>query len=254
MRIRLLSRVAEHKAVRALAERVAQTPPRRLLGAYVALSAVDSLLAAKAPTSPLRWATKPLLMPALGAYLVAAADEGTDLRAPLVALAGGCVGDVALLTGNEALFLAGMGGFAVGHVAYLRSFVHAGAVPELLRRPWLPAAFAASALGVSAWLWHDLGDLRGPVLGYSALLASVGACAATLGPRPLSGGALFALSDAVIACEIAGARVLPRQDAAIMPTYTAAQLLLVSAWTHGPLRSTADAPRGATAVQAAEPA
>jgi hypothetical protein len=41
-----------------------------------------------------------------------------------------------------------------------------------------------------------------------------------------AGGALFVISDALIACGLVGVIAVPRQESAVMPTYVAAQFLL----------------------------
>ncbi|MCF2529360.1 lysoplasmalogenase [Yinghuangia soli] len=215
--------------------------PRLLLGAYLAVGAVDSVLAAVDAESGVRWVTKPLLMPLLAGYVAAAARPGADLKLPLAALAGGFAGDVGLLTGDDKLFLAGMAGFAVGHVAYLKSFADAGAHRVLAAKPWVPAGYAAACAGMLAVLGPRLDDLLVPVAGYSLLLTAVAAAAAGSDRRTALGGALFLASDTVIALDLAGLDLLPGQDAAIMPLYIAAQLLLMSAWTQDERRAREEA-------------
>lgn len=64
--------------------------------------------------------------------------------------------------------------------------------------------------------------------GYSTLLTAMAYTAATrLGPAAALGGALFMLSDTLIATGVADWPQLPRPDFWIMLTYAAAQFLLV---------------------------
>lgn len=240
-----------------LVRRVKQvaSDPKVLLAAYLGLGAVDSVLAAT-DAGAVRWATKPLLMPLLAAFVTASARRdaapGTrpDLRLPLIALAGGCVGDVGLLTENDALFLAGMAGFAAGHVAYLRAFTRVGGARELAAKPWIPAGYAAAWAATIAVLWNGLDDLRVPVLGYSLLLTAMAATATGADRATALGGALFLASDTVIALDLADLDLVPGQDAAVMPLYIAAQLLLMRSWARWPY-GPADADR--TREAAADP-
>ena len=82
---------------------------RRATLVFAALAAADTLLAATGRDRR-RWLTKPLLMPVLMA--------GRD-RPAQRALALGGAGDVALLGSDETAFMAGLGCFLAGHVAWI---------------------------------------------------------------------------------------------------------------------------------------
>ncbi|CAL9404613.1 hypothetical protein SUDANB120_01528 [Streptomyces sp. enrichment culture] len=189
---------------------------RLLLAAFAAAAAADlaSLLAG--------WDTghvlaKPLLMPLLAAYAVTRRGP----RLLVAALLFGWGGDVALLFDAEPAFLAGMGSFAAGHVCYLLLFRRGRA------HPWLGAAYAAALVGTVGLLWGDLpADLRIPVACYSLLLTAMAFRSGAFGPRAGLGGALFLLSDTLIATGVAAWPQLPRPDFWIMATYSAAQYLL----------------------------
>ncbi|WSP43485.1 lysoplasmalogenase [Streptomyces sp. NBC_01244] len=189
-----------------------------MLVAFAAATALDlgSLLAG--------WHTghliaKPLLMPLLVAYVI-------TLRAPrllIAALLFGWGGDLALLFDADVAFLIGMGSFAVGHVCYLVLFGR--------RRtgPLLGAAYAAALLSTVTLLWGDLpAELRIPVAGYSLLLTAMAYRSSALGLRAGLGGALFLLSDTLIATGVAEWPQLPRPDFWVMATYVAAQYLLAT--------------------------
>lgn len=211
--------------------------------AYVALAAADTVLAgSRRPWAHrVRFATKPLLLPVLGAAL--ATDPraaGSPLRtSTLAAQVGGWGGDVLLLGHGERMFAAGATSFGVGHLGYLAGFLR-----HRDRRTPLTASRAAR---VVAGLWATSGPvvaataarqdrrLGGTLLGYSALLAGMAAAASHLDPAlprdarflTAAGGATFLASDAVL-----GARtfLLPdapeRLESVVMATYAAAQLLL----------------------------
>ncbi|MDX2784894.1 lysoplasmalogenase [Streptomyces caniscabiei] len=182
-------------------------------------------------------AAKPLLMPLLAAY---AYTRGAP-RPLLAALLFGWGGDVLLLSDAEPAFLAGMGSFAAGHVCYLVLFGGpagtAGTAgptgpgrsgrPSYRVRVAFGAAYALALIVAVASLWPGLpSDLRLPVACYSALLTTMAWAAARLGPVAGLGGALFVVSDMLIATGVAQWPQPPRPDLWIMLTYLAAQYLL----------------------------
>jgi uncharacterized membrane protein YhhN len=188
---------------------------------------------------------KPLLMPLLAAW---AAVRGAP-RLLVTALLCGWGGDLLLLFDTGQAFLAGMASFAAGHVCYLALFGRHG-TPRT--RVLLPApVYALSLVTTVALLWPDLpADLRIPVAGYSTLLVTMAYTATRLGLVTGLGGALFLLSDTLIATGVADWPQLPRPEFWIMLTYVAAQFLLASGTrralearpgpmaTYGELRST----------------
>ncbi|MFI1974233.1 lysoplasmalogenase [Streptomyces wedmorensis] len=191
---------------------------RALLVAFALAAAVD-LGALLAGAELGHQIAKPLLMPLLAAYAV-------TLGAPkplTAALLFGWGGDVLLLSDADWAFLAGMGSFAVGHVCYLVLFGRRRTSPAL------GALYAAALAGTVVLLWPDLpADLRIPVAGYSLLLAAMAYRASALGPLAGLGGALFLLSDTLIATDVAGWPQLPVADFWVMLTYIAAQYLLAA--------------------------
>ncbi|MFJ9951565.1 lysoplasmalogenase [Kitasatospora sp. NPDC091207] len=200
-----------------------------LLTGFAATSAAH-LGAILTDTSALRHATKPALMPLLAAHSVtaaaAAAREAPKLLAPALLLSGG--GDVLLQLGDDTAFLAGMGSFAAAHVCYVTMFVRQGALTDRRRALVVAAAYATAWAVMVGQLWPDLGDLQVPVAGYSLLLASTAVTSAGLGRRTGVGGALFLLSDTLIATKLAKWRELPGHQFWIMATYILAQYLLAT--------------------------
>ncbi|MFD4597740.1 lysoplasmalogenase [Streptomyces sp. NPDC058464] len=166
---------------------------------------------------------KVLLMPLLAA---SAARAGAP-RLLVAALLCGWGGDVLLLSDADPAFMAGMASFAAGHVCYLVLFRRQG--PPHARARLLAPAYAAALVILVVLLWPDLpAGLRVPVAGYSTLLTAMAYTAATrLGPLAGLGGALFMLSDTLIATGVADWPQLPRPDLWIMLTYAVAQFLLV---------------------------
>lgn len=214
------------------------------LAAFWICSAVHLVLVA-AEAVPLDSVTKALLMPLLAAWVVA--ERGPRLLVAALLLSWG--GDVALEI--DGLFLAGMALFAGAHVCYVTYLVRHGALKALRRHPLIPVVYAALWAGTVLLLWPGLGDLRLPVAVYSLLLTATAATAAGLGPRLGVGGALFLLSDALIALGLADLPRPPMPGLLIMITYLAAQYLLASGIIErsrtrrvGPGGRTGDVPAG----------
>ncbi|MFB7373962.1 lysoplasmalogenase [Streptomyces sp. NPDC056222] len=163
--------------------------------------------------------TKPLLMPLLAAY---AATRGAP-KLLLTALLLGWCGDLFLLSDADWAFLVGMGSFAAGHVCYLVLFGR--------RRTSVPLgiAYTVALVGTVVLLWPDLpAELRIPVAGYSLLLTAMAYRSSALGLTAGAGGALFLLSDTLIATGVAAWPQLPAPDFWVMATYIAAQCLLTA--------------------------
>ncbi|GGY36420.1 lysoplasmalogenase [Streptomyces djakartensis] len=201
------------------------SPSRFLLAVLVLAAAVD-LASLAAGFDAGHTATKPLLMPLLAFWAVLR-------RAPrplVAALLFGWGGDVLLLFDAEPAFLAGMASFAAGHVCYLILFARYGSrytVPRT-RAGLLALGYATALVTTVTLLWSGLpADLRLPVAAYSLLLTAMAYRAAIrLGLFAGLGGALFLLSDTLIATGAADWPQPPRPDFWIMLTYIAAQGLL----------------------------
>jgi uncharacterized membrane protein YhhN len=165
------------------------------------------------------------------AALAAGGLETSYGRAVVAGLFLCAIGDVLLLSKRSAAFLAGIGAFAAGHLAYVGAFALAG--------PAFGAAAAAGLFAMAAfsgltlrWLWPHLGAFRIPVAAYVAIIsamvvAAIAAAAATGDLRIAAGGVLFAISDIAVARDR-----FVREDFANrlwgLPLYYSAQLLLAS--------------------------
>lgn len=222
-----------------------------LLAAFT-LAAAGDLAALLVDSGTGHAVLKPLLMPLLAAYVVTVNGP----RLLTAALLFGWGGDTLLLFDTDPAFLAGMGSFAAGHVCYLVLFKRHG-TPRA-RGAWLVAAYAAALIVTVALLWPDLPpDMRGPVAGYSLLLTAMALAATSLGLTAAAGGALFLLSDTLIATGVAEWPQAPRPDFWIMLTYIAAQALLVrgvlAAQPRPPRRPARLTSESAAAARSAEP-
>jgi uncharacterized membrane protein YhhN len=190
---------------------------RRATVVFVAVAAADALLAA-ARHDRQRWLTKPLLVPAL----MVGRDRPTQR-----ALALGGVGDMALLGSSEAAFTAGLVSFLAGHVAWIIALRQRPGGGCLRARPALAAGQVAAFGGLNAYLWKRTGKDRIPVIVYSAALLAMSLTALDCGPpKTAAGGALFLVSDALLALEKFGGLHLPANESLVMATYAGAQALL----------------------------
>jgi uncharacterized membrane protein YhhN len=186
---------------------------------FPALAALDTVLAATGRTS-LRRITKPLLMPTL--------LRGKP-RPTQRALALGGLGDVALLGKGNAAFTAGLGSFLAGHVAWVAA-LRPRSTGQLKRQPTAAVPYVAAWAGLNAYLWPKTGKDRIPVLVYSAALLATALAALDTGDKAVAtGGALFLLSDTLLALEKFGDVHLPMHEGVVMATYTTGQALLARA-------------------------
>lgn len=166
--------------------------------------------------------TKPLLMPILAVGLVWAAPQR---RSPVVvlgllALTFSWLGDITLRW-----FVVGLIFFLLAHLVYLVLFVGRLAVRRL---PWWTVGYAVWLVGLLMLLAPHTGTLLVPVIAYGVVLTVMAACAARCNRWVAAGGALFVVSDSILAIDRflpdAG---IPQVDFVIMLTYLAAQGLIV---------------------------
>jgi uncharacterized membrane protein YhhN len=185
---------------------------RRLL--YPALAVADTLLAGTGRDRA-RLVTKPLLMPTL---LVG------KPRPAQRALALGGLGDVALLGSGDLAFTAGLGAFLASHLAWVAALRPQS---RQVLTPAKAAPYLAAWAGLNAYLWSRTGRDRLPVLAYSTALLGTALAARDTGDAAVAaGGALFLVSDTLLALERFAGVELPLHEGLVMATYTAAQALL----------------------------
>ena len=205
--------------------------PAWVLAALAAVAVVDWWAVATG-----RRAVEVVAKPATGVMLVilaaTAGDVDGDVRAALVvAAACGLVGDVALLGHGEAYFLAGLGSFAVGHLAYSVAAVVGGVswVRALLAVPFLAGLLGWRFAGetVPGARRAGGGRLAGAVVGYAAVISVMVLTATGSGSwLAAAGAALFAASDWVLGL-YRFARPWPHALIVIIVTYHVGQALLI---------------------------
>jgi uncharacterized membrane protein YhhN len=177
--------------------------------------------------------TKPLLMPVLALYAVAAHRErgGRISRRLLLSLALAWAGDVTLQLGGTVALIVGMVFFALAYGIYAVEFIRTGAFRR--RRRWLYlAGYGAAAAGALAWLWPGLSE-RGvawPMAGYGALMALMATTATSWGWRVGVGGGLLIASDTLIGVGLAETVDVPGRAALVMAMYLLGQALVVAGW------------------------
>lgn len=216
------------QALVAAVARAAREPER---AAYL-VAADTNTLASLLGWSRLKAATKPALMPLLTGGVVR--SGAPDRVAGMAGLAGGWAGDLALMKPDN--IRAGATGFAMNHAAYIYLLFNRGARPSPTRVAIRAVPFVAATVLAA----RKSPALLPVVLGYGGLLATTSVLAddpALINPdEPATyglghGGNLFLISDAVLCVREAlltpGTPAARVADAAVMGTYTVAQLLLI---------------------------
>jgi uncharacterized membrane protein YhhN len=193
--------------------------PAGSTGVYAVLAATDAALAAANSRGPRR-VTKPLLMPTL----MVGRDRPTQR-----ALALGGVGDACLLSNSSAAFTAGLASFLAGHLAWVAALRKRYLGGLLMKRPPLAAPYLVVFVGLNAHLWKRTGKDRVPIVLYSSALLTTALVGLDSGsPKAAAGGALFMVSDALLALDKFGDVHLPAHQGLVMASYSAAQALLAA--------------------------
>jgi uncharacterized membrane protein YhhN len=238
---------AEARAVEARAVETRAIEARGMLMSGYVLVGVLNVIAVLTDNANGILLTKPLLMPLLFAWLVVVAwrDPAVPLRWIGIGIVFAWIGDLALLGESDTAFLAGVAAFLVMQVCYLVAFLRVPG-PGLVRA-WKVALipYIGIWIAINALVWGGTGNLRIPVLVYSAVAVAMAAAALdlvlrlpqALAWRVAAGGALFVLSDALIALTAFGPLTeSARASSWVMATYVAAQGLIVTGFAHGVLR------------------
>lgn len=173
------------------------------------------------------------LMPALAAVVLTATrrPRRRSVTWVLVALGFSWLGDmVPSLVADEMSFLVMVGFFLLAQVAYVVAFAPSVRRSVLHRRQFLVLPYAAVLVTLVALCAPHAGSLLVPVCVYGVVLTAMAVLATGLGPVAALGGAVFLVSDALIALEA----FVPWWDVAgqgfwVMLTYTVGQGLLATA-------------------------
>jgi uncharacterized membrane protein YhhN len=199
-------------------------PTSRVALVLYAFIATSNVMASASGNDSLFWATKPLLMPLLAAFVIFALPQSR--MTVLLGLAFACVGDIALMIDSSVAFFVGMAAFAVCHGCYTTAFARRGAWRRLRRWPWavVPVVYATAVVVATLGL-----GLPAPVVMYSCVLALMASSAAGLGWLTGVGGTLFFVSDLLIGLDLAGIS-FASQPEWVMFFYVVGQGLIVYGW------------------------
>jgi uncharacterized membrane protein YhhN len=160
---------------------------------FAAVSVVHLVLIG-ADAEPWDSITKCLIAPLLAAWVIE--QDGPKLL--VAALAFCFLGD--LFLEFDDLFVVGMAAFAAAHYCFIRFFILRGAIEQLVKKPWILVVYVIAAIGLVAWCWGGLETgLRPIVPVYAALLLGTASTSLATDLRAGLGGALFLVSDGIIA-------------------------------------------------------
>jgi uncharacterized membrane protein YhhN len=127
------------------------------------------------------------------------------------------------MNGDKQLwFIAGMVFFLGAHICYITAFLRSGARPK----PQVAIVYAIVFVAALVWLWEPLGGMAIPMTAYGLALATMATLSASISRIVGLGGALFFLSDMLIAVRVAD--VVDHTDFWVMLTYVIAQLLIAT--------------------------
>lgn len=207
-----------------------ETLPRLFLALFVLVSAVHlavQAVGAEAWSRP----TQALLMPLLAAFAWTAAPRprGRLVRLVAVALFFSWLGDTApALASEDTAFLVMVGFFAVAQTVYITAFAPWWGRSPLRSNRTLLVPYAVVVAGLVALCAPAAGPLLVPVLVYGLLLGAMAVLAVGVHRWAAVGGALFLLSDGLIALRAFSPGFdLPLSGFWVMLAYTAAQALIV---------------------------
>ncbi|MGG7463450.1 lysoplasmalogenase [Plantibacter sp. YIM 135347] len=171
--------------------------------------------------------TKPLIMLSLAVALVWSVTAiSRALIVTLVAILCSWLGDLALMVPGEIPFLLGIVGFMLAQAAYVILF---RTQLRTRRLPWWSLVYVLwLAIGVWLLVQQSMGPLLPAVIVYGAVIGAMAASATATTPMIAAGGALFLISDSLIAID----RFVPSlplwaADELIMIGYCAGQGLIV---------------------------
>jgi len=155
--------------------------------------------------SPVSWRRSAVKTVPLLVFALAATLAGSPWLLVLGLLLS-AIGDFALSRRGEAAFLAGLGGFAAAHIAYVALFLALSGRPlwaAFANHPGLALLLLAVTGSTELWLAPWTGKLRGPVRVYALIITLMGLAALTLPLGAVALGAgLFIASDVMLAFQL----------------------------------------------------
>lgn len=168
-----------------------------------------------------------LLMPTL-ALVAWTATRGRLRTWTLVALFFSFLGDLLPQLVDEPWKMPLMiGSFLLAHVGWITGLWSVRRESAVVRHPWALLPYLAIGVGIVAWCLPGAGVLAPAVILYATALLTTASLATALGRAGWLGGALFIVSDGLIAVRSFAGFTVPAQDVAVMATYIVAHGLLV---------------------------
>ena len=138
-----------------------------------------------------------------------------------------------------------VGFFALAHVCYIWLFTRHLAQRRL---PWWTLVYAAWWIIMIGVLWPRLGSLAVPMAVYGLILGAMAATSAATTTLIATGGAVFLLSDSLLAFQLFPPTPLgAASDVAVMTAYCLGQLLIAVGVLRAPVRNHAPDPAPAAA-------
>ncbi len=203
-----------------------------------AIAALVDWYAVAVPRPELERIAKPATMAALIAVAAVAGGPADSVRLWLVVGACfGLIGDVALLGQSSTSFLAGLGAFAIGHLAYVAaawSFGH-DSLLVIVAAVFVVALFAFRFVTQTVPGAFGSGGrvLGGAVIVYAAVISAMILSAGATGlGLALLGAMLFSVSDWVIGYD-RFVEPVPNRGLVVMVPYHLGQTLLILALAFG---------------------
>ncbi|WP_219844121.1 lysoplasmalogenase [Arthrobacter sp. MYb222] len=203
---------------------------RRGIAALALLLATATHLLAQLlwPSGLLADATQILLMPLLAGTVLAltTSPRGTLVRLVLIALFFSWVGDTLprFMDGDSA-FLAMVSAFLVAQFFYIAALARYWK-SSILRHWWMPLPYLAAFALLLVLCSPGAGVLLAPVIIYGLALMMMAILSTGLGPIAGFGGAIFFLSDSLIALRSFADIDVPGMGFWIMLTYVAGQWMI----------------------------
>lgn len=198
-----------------------------LYGVLVVTHLVSQVVGASGVADATQWALMPLL--ALVLALLVPRDRGRRVTLVLVALGFSWLGDALPdVVGPDASFLTMVGFFLLAQVTYLVAFAPTARRTPFVRRPWLALPYVGVLVGLVGACAPAAGPLLVPVLVYGVCLVAMAMSATGVHRLTGIGGAVFLISDALIALRAFADLEPPLAGLWVMATYVAGQTLIVA--------------------------
>ncbi|MFI2751912.1 lysoplasmalogenase [Cellulomonas sp. P22] len=198
-----------------------------LYAVVVVAHLVGQVVGARGVADATQWALMPLL--ALVLALLVPQDRGRRVTLVLVALGFSWLGDTLPdVVGSDASFRTMVGSFLLAQITYLVAFVPVAHRTPFVRRPWLALPYVGVLVGLVGACAPAAGSLLVPLVVYGVCLVAMAMAATGVHRLTGIGGAVFLVSDALIALRAFADLEPPLADLWVMATYVAGQTLIVA--------------------------